>query len=142
MRQSRCSVVEQETSKLTAMKTRYLLTTSVAILASGLFTAATLAGPGPQYWNMMEKIRAENAAKARTPVTMESHPSGTCDGCKTSPIVVTSDRGPAGKGIYNSKIVGQRHTCTGCAGTITTEKGNPKTSMIYATGCATLACCK
>jgi hypothetical protein len=117
------------------MKT--LIRASVGILASGLFTAAVFAGPGPQYWNKSAPKPVEKPAL----VKMDEHPTGRCDGCKKTPIWVVGDRGPAGKGV-GLRVAGYSHSCTGCTGAITTENGKAKTDMKHAAGCATLVCCK
>jgi hypothetical protein len=119
------------------MKTRTLLRTSVAIVAGSLFAAAAFAGPGPQFWNRTPAKPVEKPM----PVKMNEHPTGKCGGCKTSPNWVVGDRGPAGKGV-GLRVAGYTHSCTGCAGTSTTENGKTKTDMKHATGCATLVCCK
>lgn len=120
------------------MKTPTLIRTSVGIIASGLFAAAALAGPGPQYWNKSAPKPAEKPA----PVKMEEHPTGKCDGCKTTPIWVISDRGPAGKGVPGSRITGYLHSCTGCAGKNVTENGKTRANMKHSDGCTKLVCCK
>ncbi len=90
------------------------------MIASSLFAALALAGPGPQYWNKTAPKPAEKAA----PVKMDEHPTGKCGGCKTSPTWAVGDRGPAGKGI-GVRVAGYSHSCTGCStGTMTTENGN------------------
>jgi hypothetical protein len=119
------------------MKNRTLLRTSVAIIAGGLFAAAALAGPGPQYWNKTAPKPTEKPA----PVKMDEHPSDKCGGCKTSPIWVVGDRGPAGKGV-GLRVSGYSHSCTACSGALTTENGKAKSDMKHAAGCAKLVCCK
>ncbi len=119
------------------MKTRTLIRTSFGIIASGLLAAAALAGPGPQYWNKTTSKPAEKPA----PVKMDEHPTGKCDGCKTTPIWVNGDRGPAGKGV-GLRVAGYSHSCKGCVGTLTTENGKTKADMKHAEGCAKLVCCR
>jgi hypothetical protein len=119
------------------MKTRTLIRTSVGLFAGGLFAAATLAGPGPQYWQQMEKIRAENAVKRK------AEPSAVnCAGCKTTPIWSVNDRGPASKGAPGGRVVGSTHTCTGCTGSVVTENGKTKNGMTHAAACGSMQCCK
>ena len=115
-----------------------LLRTSIGILASGMIVAAVLAGPGPQYWN-------RGASKPTpTPVAPKADETsaGKCDGCKTTPIWVVSDRGPAGKGIPGTRVTGYSHSCTRCSGKIATEGGKTKTGMTHGVDCTKLACCK
>jgi hypothetical protein len=121
------------------MRTSTLTRTSLGIFASGLFVAAALAGPGPQYWQQMEKTRAENAGKrkAAAPTAVE-----TCEGCKTTPIWVVNDRGPAGKGAPGSRVAGYAHSCVSCAGSVVTENGKAKDGMTRAAACETMRCCK
>lgn len=120
------------------MKTRTLIRTSVGILASGLFAAAALAGPGPQYWNKSTPKPAEKPAL----VKMEEHPTGKCDGCKTTRVWSINDRGPAGKGVPGARVSGNSHSCTGCMGKNAMENGKTKTDMKHSDGCAKLVCCK
>ncbi len=115
------------------MKNRTLLRTSVAIIAGGFFAAAALAGPGPQYRN--------GTASKPAPFTMDEHPTSQCGGCKTSPIRVVGDRGPAGKGV-GLRVSGYSHSCSGCSVTMTAENGKAKSDMKHAAGCAKLVCCK
>ena len=120
------------------MKTRTLIRTSMGVLASGVFAAAALAGPGPQYWNRP----AAKPVQKPAPVKMDEHPTGKCDGCKTTSIWAISDRGPAGKGVPGSRVTGYAHSCTGCVGKNSTENGTAKTDMQHGAGCAKLVCCK
>lgn len=117
------------------MKTLNLFRASAALIVSGVFAASTLAGPGPQYWNRPSAKPAEKP----TPVKMNEHPSGNCDGCKTTPIWVVGDRGPAGKGAPGARITGNAHACTGCVGTV---NGKVKSNMQHGAGCVKLVCCK
>lgn len=60
---------------------RKLIRTSDAIFLSGPFTAAALAGPGPQYSKpSCREVGYEIRDCAEAPV------AGKCDGCKTTPI--------------------------------------------------------
>jgi hypothetical protein len=120
------------------MKTRTLIRLSVGIVASGLFVAAALAGPGPQYWAKSPAKPAEKPA----PPKMDEHPTGKCDGCKTTPIWVVSDRGPAGKGVPGARVTGYAHSCSGCGGKIAMENGKTKAEMKHSAGCTALVCCK
>jgi len=117
---------------------RTLLGTSATIFASGLFTAAALASPGPQYWNRLAVKPApkpEASTKAETPV------AGKCDSCKTTPIWVAGDRSPAGKGPFH-QVIGKKHECGRCAGAVATARGAVKDTMKHNAGCGPLLCCK
>lgn len=120
------------------MKTRTLLRTSIAIIASGLFSAAAFAGPGPQYWNRPSTKPVEKPAV----VKMDEHPTGKCDGCKTTPTWGVSDRGPGGKGGPGTRVTGYTHSCTGCVGKNSTRNGKVNMAMQHSAGCAKLVCCK
>lgn len=119
------------------MKTKIHAPLAIALLATVLLAGTTFAGPGPQYWNKTAPKPAEKPA----PVKMDEHPTGKCDGCKTTPNWVVGDRGPAGKGV-GLRVVGYVHSCTGCTGAIKTESGKTTSDMKHAGGCATLACCR
>jgi hypothetical protein len=116
------------------MNTRTLLQTAVTIMASSLLAGAALAGPGPQFWH--------RPAPKPAPAKMDEHPTGKCEGCKTTPIWVVSERAPAGKGIPRARITGSSHACTGCSGKNTMENGQARPDMQHAAGCAKLVCCK
>ena len=120
------------------MKTPDIVRSSLAVLAGGFFAVAALAGPGPQYWNRPTPPPAEKPAPAK----MDEHPTGKCDGCKSTPIWVISDRGPAGKGVPGARVTGYSHSCAGCVGKIATENGKTKADMKHSAGCATMVCCK
>lgn len=115
------------------MKTRTLIHSSIGVLVSGLFAAAALAGPGPQYWI---RSAAKPAPKTEAPIV------GKCDGCRTSNIWVVSDRGPAGKGVPGARITGTRHECARCTGAVASENGTVKNSMAHNAACGPLLCCK
>lgn len=126
------------------MKTRSLIRTAAATLVSGFVAAATLAGPGPQYWQQTEKVRAEHVAKhkAEAPAKPAQHPTNRCESCRTTPLWAANDRGPAGKGIPGTRVSGYSHSCSGCVGTNVTEYGKTKSEMKHAATCVTLGCCK
>ena len=73
---------------------------------------------------------------------MDSHPSEKCDGCRTTAIWRISDRGPAGKGVSGTSIAGKNHSCTGCVGTIASEKREKKADIKHSKACAAVICCK
>jgi hypothetical protein len=117
---------------------RILYRSSVAVLASGFFAAAALAGPGPQYWN---RPAAKPAPKPEAPKT-EVPIDGKCAGCKTTRIWVISDRGPSGKGAPGASVVGKKHECTRCTGSIATEKGKTTDTMKHDAACSPALCCR
>jgi hypothetical protein len=119
------------------MNTRNLFKTSAAILMSGVLAATTLGARGPENWTKGRGKPAEKPASVR----MDEHPTGKCDGCKTTRIWRVSDRGPVGKGMSGARVTGSKHSCTGCVGTIATEKDKTKADMKHSDGCAKLACC-
>ena len=121
------------------MKTQNRIRTSVGILASLILATAALAGPGPQYWNKL----SSNPAEKTSPVKMDDHPTGKCDGCKTNRVWSINDRGIAGKGFPpGARVSGSSHSCSGCDGKNTSEKGKIKAEMKHSDGCAKLVCCK
>jgi hypothetical protein len=120
------------------MKTQTLLRTLVGISASGLLAAAAFAGPGPQFWN---RPAATSAPKPDAPKT-EVPATAKCDGCKTTPIWVFNDRGPAGKGTPAARVVGKKHECVRCTGALANESGKVKNNMAHNAVCGPLLCCK
>src|SRR5688572_24929035 len=116
------------------MKTTPNLMRSVAgIIVSGFFAAAALAGPGPQFWN---RPAAKPAPKPDATTTAK------CEGCKTTPIWAPSDRSPAGKGAPSARVIGTKHECGRCAGTLTREHGKMKDGMTRDAACVPIGCCK
>jgi hypothetical protein len=121
------------------MKTqRTLIRSTVGIFVSGILAAAALAGPGPQYWNRPATKPApkSEAPKVEPPVVAQ------CEGCKTTPIWVSSNRHPAGKGSPRARVVGSTHSCTYCTGTVAAQNGKVKDGMTHDAGCGALLCCK
>lgn len=118
------------------MKTT-LLRSSLGILVSGACVAAAWAGPGPQFWKGSSPAPGK-APAAKTHATA----AAKCEGCKTTPIWVVSDRGPAGKGLPGARIVGSTHSCARCTGTIATQNGTAKDGMTHHVACGPLLCCK
>ena len=121
------------------MTPRTLVQSSVGFLASGVFAAALLAGPGPQYWN---RPAATAAPKSEAASNTEALAAAKCDGCKTTPIWVVSERGPAGKGVPGTRVVGSQHACVRCVGVNTVEHGKAKNAMMPGAACGPLMCCK
>jgi len=117
---------------------------SVLALAIGLGSSA-FAGPGPQYWQQMESIRAANAAK-KTAVTQTQQPAATptmaCPSCKTKVYEETGQPNLANKTAPRVVKVGVRHYCDGCKGTITRVSGSVSDEMHRDhAACATTSCC-
>lgn len=117
---------------------------SVLALAMGLGSSA-FAGPGPQYWQQMEQIRAANAAKKTAAAQTQqpaAAPAMACPSCKTKiheevvqPNVVDKTRPRVVK-------VGVRHYCDSCKGTITRVSGRVSDEMQRNhAACATTSCC-
>ena len=127
------------------MTPRILIPSSLGFLVSSMFAAALLAGPGPQYWirpTAPSAPKTEAAAKAGSAPKAEMSAAAKCEGCKTTPIWVINDRGPAGKGVPGVRIVGSQHSCTRCVGTNVTEHGKVKSAMTPSAVCGPLLCCK
>ena len=65
------------------MKTqRTLIRSTLGIFVLGIFAAAALAGPDPQYWNRPASTSAKKPEAQKT----EAPVAGKCAGCTTSPI--------------------------------------------------------
>lgn len=127
-------VVEQ----IKTMKTtRNLLHSSVGIILSGLLVAAAFAGPPAYMWD--PQFRKTPAAKSAPEPKAPAAPK--CDGCKTTPVWMMGDRLPAGKGV-GLHVVGKKHECTRCTGSVASENGKVKNTMAHNAVCAPLPCCK
>jgi hypothetical protein len=127
------------------MTLRMIVQSSVSLLVSSVFAAALLAGPGPQYWirpTVASAPKAAAAPKAGVAPKAEVPVVAKCDGCKTTPLWVVSDRGPAGKGVPGTRVVGSQHSCTRCVGINATEHGKVKSVMTPSAACGPLLCCK
>src|SRR5687768_11420326 len=96
--------------------TRNLIRSSVGLVASGLFAAAALAGPGPQYWQQMEKIRSENAARAAAQSESTRPAAMACPACKTTAITEYRPSPLGGKFQGRFERVGAKHSCDACGG--------------------------
>lgn len=106
---------------------------SGSLLALALsFSASLYAGPSPQYWEMMEKIRAENKAKAVNAVESPSKADPVrmpCEACKTVTLRDSRWVGPAGKGRTEWFAIGAKHTCAHCGGEIKVVRGTTTNTM-------------
>ena len=96
------------------------------------FAASSFAGPGPQYWQQQDRLRAEHVAKATplTPVaTAPAKPAMACPHCKTKILEESSFTNVSGKIALRSTIIGRRHYCEGCSGFITLARGKVTDEM-------------
>lgn len=99
-----------------------------ALVLAAALTSAAIAGPGPQYWQQQDKIRAENAAKAQAAKPSDA-PGMACASCTTTDIRDSKYVGPGGKGHYEWTTVGTKHACSACGGAVTTVRGNTTNDM-------------
>jgi hypothetical protein len=110
---------------------------SVLALAISIGSSA-FAGPSPQYWQQMERIRAENAAKRAVASANTAKPGAmVCDKCKTTPVTEYRPSQAGGKVPARFDRVGTKHTCDGCGGAITSVRG--KTTNDMKANCPTCA---
>ena len=111
------------------------------VLVAGL-TASAVAGPGPQSWQQQEKLRAENAARAKAaaqPAKSADTPAMTCANCKTSDIVQHRPSAAGGKVPARDDKIGTKHTCSACDGAVTTVRDNTTNDMTA--NCPVCAAC-
>lgn len=110
---------------------------SMLALTIGL-TSSVIAGPGPQFWQQQEKIRAENAAKAQAAAVAAKSADTTamaCASCKATDVTEYRSSQAGGKVPARYDKVGTTHTCAHCGmGSITVVKGVKTDSMTR--GCA------
>lgn len=92
------------------MKTRTLIRTSVGIFASGLFTAAALAGPGPEYWRSPGKTDG-NAAVTAAPIERAAR---ACTDARLVTVTQTKPSWHNGRGPLVTTEVGKTLECTSC----------------------------
>lgn len=97
---------------------------SVLALMIGIGSSA-FAGPSPQYWQQMEKIRAENAAKVKTVASGKTAKPGAmaCEKCKTTAVTEYRPSQAGGKVPARFERVGTKHICDACGGSITSARG-------------------
>ena len=104
---------------------------SALVLVAGL-TSTAIAGPGPQFWQQQDKIRSENAAKAKA-AAQAAKPADTpamaCASCKTTDVRDSKYVGPGGKGHMEWFTVGTKHSCSACGGAVTTVRGKTTNDM-------------
>lgn len=93
------------------MKTRTFLRPSIAIIASSLFAAVALAGPGPQYWN---KTSPKPAEKASVPAAPMPHAVAACTDARLVSVTETKFIQANGRGPMRTVEVGKKLVCTSC----------------------------
>jgi hypothetical protein len=103
---------------------------SVLALAAG-FTSSAIAGPGPQYWQQMERARAERAKAAVVAPTAKpaDTPAMACASCKTSKVEEFSPMNVSGKYAPHYTTVGSKHECSACGGAVATVRGKTTNDM-------------
>ena len=104
-----------------------------SIMALGLgLSASFYAGPSPDYWQTMEKMRTENKAKAVNTVdtSKAADPAPmSCEACKTVTLRDSKWVGPPSKSHPEWFTVGVKHTCAHCGGEIKVVRGTTTNSM-------------
>lgn len=104
---------------------------SALVLVAGL-TSSAVAGPGPQFWQQQEQLRAQNAAKAKIAApaaTPADNPAMACASCKTIDVTQSRPSGAGGKVAARNDKIGTKHSCTACGGAVTTVRGNTTNEM-------------
>lgn len=104
---------------------------SALVLVTGL-ASSVMAGPGPQYWQQQDKVRAENAAKAQAVATAPKPadaPAMACASCQTSVVREYRPSQAGGKVAARYDTVGATHECTACGGAVTTIRGKTTSDM-------------
>lgn len=104
---------------------------SALILVAGLVSNA-IAGPGPQFWQQQDKIRAENAAKAKAAAQAAmpaDKPAMACASCKTTDVRDSKYVSPGSKGHVEWTTIGTKHSCSACGGAVTSVRGKTTNDM-------------
>jgi hypothetical protein len=104
---------------------------SAYVLVAGL-TSSAVAGPGPQFWQQQEQLRAQNAAKAKAAAqaaTPTDASAMACAACKTIAVREFHAGNAGGKVPARDEVVESKHTCTACGGTVTTVHGKTTSDM-------------
>jgi hypothetical protein len=84
------------------------------------------AGPSPQFWNRPQYVTAGQQAATVQP----GNPAAiVCSACKNITLRDSKHVGPAGKGHEEWFVIGSRHECTHCGGTIAVVQGKATDSM-------------
>lgn len=111
------------------MKTpRFLKNTlGLAVLTLAIsVSSSTFAGPGPQFWQQKAaeaKARDDSKQAATAPAKPNPASAMACPHCQTASMTKTTWTNVSGKTAPHGRVVGQQHTCAGCAGGITNSNG-------------------
>ncbi len=90
---------------------------TLAILVFGLAGVAK-AGPSIDYWQRMDRAKADRQAAATTTVTPPANP-GACTDSKTVAVTEAHKDWANGKGPTHFVQVGTKQVCNSCGGTTT-----------------------
>jgi hypothetical protein len=104
---------------------------SALVLVTGL-TSSAIAGPGPQFWQQQEQLRAENAARAKDAAATAKPADASamaCVSCKTDAVREYRSSQAGGKVAARFDTVGSKHACSACGGALTTVRGNTTNDM-------------
>lgn len=103
---------------------------SALVLIAGFVTSA-IAGPGPQYWQQQEQIRAANAKAKAAAVAAQPKAIAVmaCGNCKTSVVEEFSALNVSGKYAPHYTPIGARHECASCGGAVATVRGKTTNDM-------------
>ena len=112
---------------------------SVKIIGSGFllalvlsFSVSTYAGPGPDYWQRMERAQADYKAKAASSVKTPNKAAPaqmSCDACQTVVLRESGWIGPPSKGHLDWFTVGAKHSCVHCGGEIKVVRGRTTNTL-------------
>jgi hypothetical protein len=91
---------------------------SLGLFISAVFASHAIAGPGPQYWQQQDKIRAENAAKAKAPVAEPAKPAAApthlCAGATVVPVTAMKSLQSNGRPPLVAVQIGTKTVCHMC----------------------------
>lgn len=90
---------------------RNLLRATVGIFVSGVFAAATLAGPGPDYWRHQGKAPGTTTS---TPAAPTPEGVAVCTDARLVSVTETKFIQANGRGPMRSVEVGKKLVCTSC----------------------------
>ena len=94
---------------------------STGLLVSILLTGNASAGPGPQYWQQQEKLRAESAAKAADAERAQAL-MHRCSGAQTVADTVMKSSWHNGRGPLTEVQIGTKTVCHMCPVTTVVTK--------------------